>query len=385
MKKSNCDIAVVTATRAEYGLLLPVIRRLHHAGVLRLLVTGAHLCPRLGQTVQEIEQDGVPIAARLPIFPEDEAEPVGRTIARTIEVFDAYFAAHRPDAVLLLGDRFEIFAVAVAAAARHIPIAHISGGDVTLGAADEYYRHCITKMAALHFPSCVDSAARLLRMGEEPHRVFNVGGLGDENLRTMPKMSREELCNSTGFPLDRPFGLVTYHPETAADAGDPAQQTAALCQALEAVDGVFWLLTGSNADAGGQVCTAMLRDFAAAHPGRAGFVQSLGLKRYLSAMQYAAVVAGNSSSGVVETPTFGVPAVNIGRRQAGRIICQNVLCCPANAADIETALRKALTPDFAAQARQTVSPYDGGPTAEKLVGILLNFDFSRPKKFYDAT
>ena len=385
MKKSNCDIAVVTATRAEYGLLLPVIRRLHHAGVLRLLVTGAHLCPRLGQTVQEIEQDGVPIAARLPIFPEDEAEPVGRTIARTIEVFDAYFAAHRPDAVLLLGDRFEIFAVAVAAAARHIPIAHISGGDVTLGAADEYYRHCITKMAALHFPSCVDSAARLLRMGEEPHRVFNVGGLGDENIRTMPKMSREELCKSTGFPLDRPFGLVTYHPETAADAGDPAAQTAALCQALEAVDGVFWLLTGSNADAGGQVCTAMLRDFAAAHPGRVGFVQSLGLKRYLSAMQYAAVVAGNSSSGVVETPTFGVPAVNIGRRQAGRIICQNVLCCPANAADIEASLRKALTPDFAAQARQTVSPYDGGPTAEKLVGILLNFDFSRPKKFYDAT
>ncbi len=379
------NIAVVTATRAEYGLLLPVIRRLHRVGVLRLLVTGAHLCPRLGQTVQEIEQDGVPIAARLPIFPEEETEPVGRTIARTIEVFDDYFAAHRPDAVLLLGDRFEIFAVAAAAAARHIPIAHISGGDVTLGAADEYYRHCITKMASLHFPSCVDSAARLLRMGEEPQRVFNVGGLGDENIRTMPKMSREELCSSTGFPLERPFGLVTYHPETAADAGDPAAQTAALCQALEAVEGVFWVLTGSNADAGGQVCTAMLRDFAAAHPGRAGFVQSLGLKRYLSAMQYAAVVAGNSSSGVVETPTFGVPAVNIGRRQAGRIICQNVLCCPANAADIEVALRKALTPDFAAQARQTVSPYDGGPTAEKLVGILLNFDFSRPKKFYDAT
>lgn len=385
MKKSNCDIAVVTATRAEYGLLLPVIRRLHGAGVLRLLVTGAHLCPRLGQTVQEIEQDGVPIAARLPIFPEEETEPVGRTIARTIEVFDDYFAAHRPEAVLLLGDRFEIFAVAAAAAARHIPIAHISGGDVTLGAADEYYRHCITKMASLHFPSCVDSAARLLRMGEEPQRVFNVGGLGDENIRTMPKMSREELCSSTGFPLERPFGLVTYHPETAADAGDPAAQTAALCQALEAVEGVFWVLTGSNADAGGQVCTAMLRDFAAAHPGRAGFVQSLGLKRYLSAMQYAAVVAGNSSSGVVETPTFGVPAVNIGKRQAGRAICRNVLCCPANAAAIEAALRKALTPDFAAQAKQTVSPYDGGPTAEKLVGILLNFDFSRPKTFYDAT
>ena len=380
-------ICVVTATRAEYGLLRPVVQKLAASPALRLqlVATGAHLCPRLGETVREIEADGVPIAARLPIFIGDENEPVAVTIARTLTVFDAYFAAHRPDVVLLLGDRFEIFAVATAAAARHIPIAHISGGDVTLGAADEYYRHCITKMAAVHFQSCADSAARLVRMGEAPETVFCVGGLGDENIRTLPKMSREELCTSTGLPLQQPFALVTYHPETSADAGSPAAQSEALCRAMAAVPGVYWLITGSNADAGGQVCTAMLRDFATAHPGRVGFVQSLGLKRYLSAMQYAAVVAGNSSSGVVETPTFGVPAVNIGRRQAGRIICQNVLCCPANAADIETALRKALTPDFAAQARQTVSPYDGGPTAEKLVGILLNFDFSRPKKFYDAT
>lgn len=379
------DIAVVTATRAEYGLLLPVARRLRDAGALRLLVTGAHLCPRLGGTVTEIEKDGLPIAARLPIFSDDEQEPVGRTIARTMRVFDEYFAAHRPDAVLVLGDRFEMFAVAAAAAARHIPIAHISGGDVTLGAADEYYRHCITKMASLHFPSCADSAARLLRMGEEPDRVFNVGGLGDENIRTMPKLSRAELCESTGFPLDGPFGLVTFHPETSADAGDPAAQAAALCRALLAVEGVFWVLTGSNADAGGQICTDLLRQLAAGHPDRAGFVQSLGLRRYLSAMQYAAVVAGNSSSGVVETPTFGVPAVNIGRRQAGRAICGNVLCCPAESGAIEAAIRTALTPAFAAEARRTVSPYNGGDTSAKIVETLLDFDFSRPKIFFDAT
>ena len=341
------NITIITSTRAEYGLLRPVIQKVAAAQdlQLQLVVTGAHLCARFGNTVQEIEADGLPIAARLPIFEEENPnEPVALTIARTITVFDGYFAAHRPDAVLLLGDRFEIFAVATAAAARHIPIAHISGGDVTLGAADEYYRHCITKMAALHFPSCAESAARLVRMGEAPETVFCVGGLGDENIRTLPKMTRQELCASTGFDLMQPFAIVTYHPETSAAAGDPAAQADALCAAMEAVPGVFWLITGSNADAGGAVCTAKMQAFAAAHPQRAGFINSLGLKRYLSAMQCAALVVGNSSSGVVETPTFGVPTVNIGSRQAGRIICQNVLCCAAAAPAIEAALRRALTP-----------------------------------------
>ena len=383
-------VTVVTATRAEYGLLRPVIQKLaaSRALTLQLVVTGAHLCPRLGATVAEIEADGLPIAARLPIFSDDAGEPAARTIARTLTVFDDHFAARRPDAVLLLGDRFEIFAVAAAAAARHIPIAHISGGDVTLGAADEYYRHCITKMSAVHFPSCADSARRLVRMGEDPARVFCVGGLGDENIRTLPKMTRQELCESTGFDLMQPFALVTFHPETGARAPDPAVQSAALCRAMDAVENVFWLITGSNADAGGQVCTAAMQAFAAAHPGRAGFVQSLGLRRYLSAMQYAALVAGNSSSGVVETPTFGVPAVNIGSRQAGRILCANVLSCPGGAAAIEAALRTALTPAFAAKAKTARSPYFGGDTSGKIVRVLERLAggslLAAPKPFYDG-
>ena len=386
----NPTITVVTATRAEYGLLRPVIQKLaaSRALTLQLVVTGAHLCPRLGATVAEIEADGLPIAARLPIFSDDAGEPAARTIARTLTVFDDHFAARRPDAVLLLGDRFEIFAVAAAAAARHIPIAHISGGDVTLGAADEYYRHCITKMAAVHFPSCADSARRLVRMGEDPARVFCAGGLGDENIRTLPKMTRQELCESTGFDLMQPFALVTFHPETGAGAPDPAVQSAALCRAMDAVENVFWLITGSNADAGGQVCTAAMQAFAAAHPGRAGFVQSLGLRRYLSAMQYAALVAGNSSSGVVETPTFGVPAVNIGSRQAGRILCANVLSCPGGAAAIETAIRTALTPAFAAKAKTARSPYFGGDTSGKIVTVLERLAggslLAAPKPFYDG-
>ena len=383
---SQRTICVVTATRAEYGLLRPVIRKIAADAELRLqlAVTGAHLCARLGSTVSEIEADGVPIAARLPVFAETDGEPVAQTIARTLTVFDEYFAVHRPDAVLLLGDRFEIFAVATAAAGRHIPIAHISGGDVTLGAADEYYRHCTSKMAALHFPSCADSAARLVRMGEEPGRVFCVGGLGDENIRTLPKMTRQELCASTGFDLTQPFALVTYHPETSAGAPDPAVQADALCAAMAAVPGVFWLITGSNADAGGQVCTRKMQEFAAAHPDRAGFIQSLGLRRYLSAMQHAALVAGNSSSGVVETPTFGVPTVNIGQRQAGRLLCANVLCCPAEAPAIEEALRSALTPEFLAKAHAARSPYNGGDTSGKICALLRRFDFAPIKTFYDG-
>ena len=387
MKKHT--VAVVTSTRAEYGLLRRVIGLLAgDAGVqLQLLATGTHLSDAHGGTLAEIEADGMPVAARLPILPESGTEPVAQTIARTIQVFDGWFAGHCPEALLLLGDRFEIFAVAAAAAARHIPIAHISGGDVTLGAADEYYRHCITKMAALHFPSCVESARRLVRMGEEPRRVFCVGGLGDENIRKLPKMSREELCQSTGLPLQRPFGLVTYHPETAGGT-DPAAQADALIAAMQKTPEVYWLITGSNADEGGKLCTAKMQAFAAAQPQKAGFVQSLGLKRYLSAMAVAALVAGNSSSGVVETPSFGVPTVNIGTRQAGRPICENVLCCPAEEAAITAAMDRALSPGFAAIAKTARSPYNGGDTAEKIVqqlkATLENGLLQTVKTFYDG-
>ena len=382
-------IAVVTSTRAEYGLLRGVLQALYTDPEvqLQLLVTGTHLSKAHGQTVSEIEADGIPIAARLPILPETGTEPVAETIARTVQMFDARFAQNAPDALLLLGDRFEIFAVAVAAAARHIPIAHISGGDVTQGAADEYYRHCITKMASLHFPSCVESAQRLVRMGEEPRRVLCVGGLGDENIRKLPKMSREQLCESTGLPLQQPFGLVTYHPETAGQ-NNPAAQADALIAAMQNTPGIYWLITGSNADEGGRICTEKMQAFAASQPQKAGFVQSLGLKRYLSAMALAALVAGNSSSGVVETPSFGVPTVNIGSRQAGRQICENVLCCPAEQTAIHAAIAKALSPEFAAAAKAARSPYNGGDTAQKICTALKNALQSgllrTVKSFYDG-
>ncbi|WP_418665840.1 UDP-N-acetylglucosamine 2-epimerase [Allofournierella sp.] len=382
-------LAVVTGTRAEYGLLRPVIQKLLCSQTLRVqvLVTGAHLAPEYGSTVTEIEADGVPIAARIPILKFRGPLATADTVACAIGQFSRWFWEQRPACCLVLGDRYEIFAAAQAAAYAGVPVAHISGGDVTLGAADDWYRHCITKIAHLHFPSCAEYAARVVRMGEAPATVFNVGGLGDENIRTMKKMTRAELGESLGFELVGPFGLVTFHPETAGAAA-PEAQMAELLAALDETRGLKWLVTKANADAGGAAINAMLDHWAADRPEKAAVFASLGVKRYLSAMGYAAVVAGNSSSGVVETPTFGVPAVNIGTRQAGRILCENVLCCPAEKEAIGAALRTALTPAFREKARTAVSPYNGGDTSGRIVRVLeeklLEPGFGAPKVFYDG-
>ena len=352
-KKSLC---VVTGTRAEYGLLRPVLQKLLQSAVIepRLVVTGAHLAPEFGNTVSEIEADGMPIAARIPILKFGTGSPLAtaRTVSYTMERFTDYFSQNRPDAVLVLGDRYEIFAAGAAAALLEIPLAHISGGDVTAGAADDWFRHCLTKMASLHFPSCEVYARRLIRMGEDPAAVENVGGLGDENLRSLPLLSRAALAESIGFGLDRPYALVTYHPETAGGAS-PAAQFDALCAALERC-GLAAVFTKANADAGGADINARIDAVCAARPGQYVAFTSMGVLRYLSAMKYCAVVAGNSSSGVVETPSLGVPCVNVGDRQKGRLLSANIICCAADEASVYAALQKALSPAFAAQALQHV-------------------------------
>ena len=387
-------VAVVTGTRAEYGLLRPVLQKLaaRPDAEPALLVTGAHLSEKYGATVSEIEADGLPIAARIPILFDEDAGPlaIARAVERALRGFSAWFSENRPACCLVLGDRYEILAAAEAAALAGVPVAHISGGDVTLGAQDEWYRHCITKIAHLHFPSCAESAARLLRMGEAPDTVFNVGGLGDENIRRMEKLPPAPLSESVGFDLTRPFGLVTFHPQTAGGA-DPAAQARALLEAMDEITrdtGLVWLVTKANADAGGQVINEMWDAWGEKHPDTAAVRASLGVRRYLSAMAAAALVLGNSSSGVVETPTFGVPAVNIGARQQGRPVCENVICCPAEKTAIAAAVKKALSPAFAAVAKGAKSPYNGGDTSGRIVNILLEAarrpGFGGPKRFYDG-
>ncbi len=386
-KKSLC---VVTGTRAEYGLLRPVLQKLLQSAVIepRLVVTGAHLAAQFGNTVEEIERDGMPIDARIPIlkFGTDSAAATAHTVGYAIDRFTDYFTARRPNAVLVLGDRYEIFAAGAAAALLGVPLAHISGGDVTQGAADDWFRHCLTKMASLHFPSCEVYARRVIRMGEDPSTVENVGGLGDENLRKVALLGREALEEQLGFSLQRPYALVTYHPETAGNAS-PVAQFDALCAALGAC-GLAAIFTKANADAGGAAINARIDDLCAAHPEKYIAFASMGVLRYLSAMKYCAVVAGNSSSGLAETPSLGVPCVNVGDRQKGRIVCDNVVCCAADEQSILAALQTALSPAFAARARAVQSPFNGGDTSGRIVrrleAFLCSDALGRPKGFYDG-
>ena len=383
------EVAVVTGTRAEYGLLSPVLKALAQKPEIKvqLLVTGSHLSEALGGTVKEIEADGWPVAARLPILNFSNDRPgVAHTTAFALEQFTCRFEQNRPDAVLLLGDRYEIFAAAAAAAILEVPVVHISGGDVTLGAQDEFFRHSISKMAKLHFPSCEQSAQRLMRMGEEPFRVHNVGGLGDQNIRTMPRMRLEELEQSLGVSLHGGFLLVTFHPETQGPA-DPKLQMEELLSALDEFPACTLLFTKANADAGGSEINRRIDLYCEGRKNAFAF-PSLGLKRYLSAMALCRAVVGNSSSGVVETPSFQKPAVNIGERQAGRAVCENVLCCPPLRGAIAQALQTALSEEFVQVAKRARSPYNGGDTAGRIADVLLEFLQSgallRPKQFFDG-
>ena len=380
-------VAVVTGTRAEYGLLRPVCQKLLASDELELelVVTGAHLSEKYGGTVAEIEADGMPIAARIPILNHPSTD-LGTclTIGDAVGRFAEQFSASRPDCVLVLGDRYEIFAAATAAAVLRIPLAHISGGDVTAGAADEFFRHSITKMASVHFPSCSQYAARIIRMGEEPQRVFNVGGLGDENIRTMRLLSREELGQAFGFDFTAPYLLVTYHPATLG--GDPAAEVSELLDALDAFPEMGLIFTKANADAGGEAINALLDRYTASRRNAAAFT-SMGARGYLSAMNFCAAVVGNSSSGVVEAPSFHKPTVNIGDRQKGRLRCRSILDCGTARDEIVKALRTALSPAFGLQCKAARSPYNGGDTSGMIVSLLGAFLDSglarRPKIFYD--
>lgn len=390
-------ITVITSTRADYGLLRPVILKIAQSDLLqlKLVITGSHLSHKYGNTITEIEQDrplGVTIDAKIPLF-EQENLPSGRnemtqTVIVALQKAIKYFTENSTDIVLVLGDRYEIFAFAQAAALLNIPLAHISGGDVTYGADDDWFRHCITKMAKLHFPSCEKYRQRIICMGEQPAMVFNVGGLGDENVRNLQLLNADELKESLlKIGVSKiPDVLVTFHPETAEDI-DPLHQLDAVLTAVEENSYLSYLFTGANADAGGDAINQKIQEFCATHK-NCEMVASLGMLRYLSVMKQAKLVLGNSSSGVVETPSVGVPAVNIGKRQSGRLICDNVLCCDAQSKEISAAIQKAVSLDFTVLAKQVKSPYNGGNTSGKIVALLEEFLQSevlkQAKIFYDG-
>lgn len=379
------NIAVITGTRAEYGLLYWTMRELQKKDVsLQLVVTGAHLSKDHGMTVKQIEADGFPIAARVDMkltsdSHVDIAKSMGLCLSGIAKVLDKL----KPDIAVILGDRYEMLASASAAAMMHIPIAHIQGGEVTEGAIDEVIRHAITKLSYWHFATAAPYAKRIIQLGEEPSRVFTVGATGVDNIVRLPLLSKEELAKELGIKWSGPVILFTYHPETLSSVS-PAEQIATALAALEGFPDCTIIITGANADTGGRAINDALMAFTKKH-GNAYFRMSFGSLLYLSAMKACDVVAGNSSSGMIETPTIGKPTVNIGRRQEGRIRIPSIIDCVCEKDAIITALKRALSPDFRANTK--ASDVFGTPgqvgvqIAEKLT--TLSIPATPGKPFHD--
>lgn len=381
-------ITVLTATRAEYGLLNPIITALQKSGrvVVEVAVTGAHLSPEFGLTYKEIENDGIKIAVKIPILLySDSPAGISKTMGLAISEFANYFEASRPDLLVVLGDRYETLAVCCAAVNSRIPIAHLYGGETTEGAVDEAYRHAITKMSQLHFTANELYRKRVIQLGEQPRTVFNVGAMGVENALKLPLLSKDSLEKSIGFPLDRPYAAVTFHPVTLENS-TARLQAEELLAALDQFPDMKFIFTKANADTDGRIINCLIDEYVAAHTNTVAFA-SLGVLRYLSSIKYAEMVIGNSSSGLVEVPTFHIPTVNIGDRQAGRVAAESVINCLPQKGSIISAMQRALSPDFRAIASQAANPYGDGHTSAAVVKAILDY-LSRPaelkKKFYDV-
>ena len=352
---------------------------------LQLVATGAHLSPEFGLTYKVIEADGMRIDRKIEVLlSSDTPTGISKAVGLGIIGFADAFAELDPDIVVVLGDRFEILAAAQAAFFAGIPVAHISGGEVTQGAMDDVIRHCITKISRYHFVAAEDYRQRVIQLGESPAAVFNVGDPGLDNIDRLALLDRDELAASLEFNLSMPFLLTTYHPVTAG-AGEPQIGLLALLEALDAFPTHSVLFTKPNADAGGRALAKLIEDYAQARPQRVRIFTSLGQLRYLSAMRHCAAVVGNSSSGIVEAPAMGKPTVNIGPRQHGRLKASSIIDCDESSAGITLALRRALSASFLAEAQRTTSLYGNCAASAQICKILATADTSRDyaKLFYD--
>lgn len=380
-------VCVFTGTRADYGLLKPVMDRIHAAPdlTLQVLVTGSHLSERHGLTVTYIEEDGFPISAEVPIPLEDDsplgiASATGEAIQGCARTLDSL----QPDILVLLGDRYECLACAMAASMLNIPVAHIHGGEKSEGAVDDFYRHAITKMAHLHFTSCDEYRNRVIQLGENPNSVFCVGAPGVENIKTIPLMDKAKLETSLDFKMGNACLLTTYHPVTLDSTAE--KSTGAVFvgfnQAMEANPEIRMIITGANADTGGSAIDSMAARFKKFWGDRVLVSPSLGLVRYLSAMSHCAAVVGNSSSGIIEAPSFHIPTLNIGDRQKGRFRAESILDVEPAAEAVAEGIAQALGP-FAQIAKNATNPYEGTDTSKRIVEHIKQYQGGTMKPFYD--
>lgn len=380
---------MVTGTRAEYGLMSRLIWMINVSDktLLQLIATNMHLSPRYGNTYQEIEADGIKIDKKVPIIDENADDNAVETLfsmSRALKGFAEAYAELKPDLVLVLGDRYEILAAATAAMIERIPIAHIHGGEITEGAYDDAIRHSITKMSHLHFPSTEDYRRRIIQLGEQPERVFNVGALGVENIKKLPLMSKEVIEKEINFIIDSNTILVTYHPVTLGNrtAKDDIDDFIA---ALEEIKDLRVIFTMPNSDTGSQFIVDAINGFVERNKERAKSFKSLGVVRYLSVMQQVAAVVGNSSSGLLEVPSFGIPTLNIGDRQKGRIAAESVYNCAPDKEAVLKGLYTVLSDQFRKLAYVVRNPYEKENTAEEIFKVISTYPLEKLKQkhFYD--
>jgi GDP/UDP-N,N'-diacetylbacillosamine 2-epimerase (hydrolysing) len=385
MKKRIC---IVTGTRAEYGLLYPLIKRLKcdREFDVRIAATGMHLSPEFGLTYREIEEDGFIIDEKVEmLLSSDTATGITKSIGIGILSFADAFERSRPDLVIVLGDRYETFSAAVAAFMAGIPVAHLHGGEITEGAVDDSLRHSITKMSYLHFTAAERYRERVIQLGESPDRVFTVGALGIDTIKRTQILTKQELEQALHYMFQGTTALVTYHPVTL-EMNSAEQQFRELLNALDSFPDLNVIFTLPNADTDGRVIVRLIQEYAVNNPQKARAFVSLGRVNYLSAMNHVDVVIGNSSSGIIETPSFHKPTVNIGDRQKGRLKAESIIDCEPRVQCIASAIKKALHEDFRRICMNVMNPYGDGNTAEKIVDILrekLSDRIDLKKSFYD--
>lgn len=382
-------IGIMTGTRAEYGLLKSLMQEINKDNDLELylIVSGMHLSPEFGMTYKEIEEDGFEINAKVEmLLSSDSPAGISRSIGLGVIGFADEFQRADLDMLILLGDRYEALSAAISAMVMRIPIAHLHGGELTEGAIDEGIRHSITKMSYLHFTSTEQYRNRVIQLGENPERVFYVGALGVENIKKINLMTKEELEKSIHFEIDENTVVVTYHPVTLEN-NTVEEQFLNLLKVLDRNPKIRMIFTKANADTNGRIVNELIDKYTAQNSERACAFMSLGQKRYLSALKYCRIVIGNSSSGIIEAPSFGKPIINIGDRQKGRICADSVINCGYTQQEIQQAMETALTKEFENKASNCRNPYEKENTAANIISVikdyLLNDKIKLKKGFYD--
>lgn len=383
MKRKIC---VVTGSRADYGLLRLVMKRIKDDPklILQVVVTGMHLSPTFGLTHKEIEADGFNIDYKVETLTSaDTAVGISKSMGNGLSGCAEAFSCLQPDVIVVLGDRFEIFAATAAALVAKIPVAHLHGGETTVGAFDEAFRHSITKMSHIHFVAAEEYKQRVIQLGEDPKNVFLVGGLGVDGVKNINLLSKNKLESSLGIKFQSKSLLVTFHPVTLEDETSEVQ-IKELLSALSDLSDTTLVFTMPNADTGGLVIIKMIEEFVESHPNAHSFI-SLGQQRYLSCIAQVDGVVGNSSSGLTEVPSFKKATVNIGTRQLGRLQASSVINCEPKDCQIRIAIKKIYSEDFRTSLQFTTNPYGDGGASAKLVSVLKSMvlDEITQKTFYD--